>query len=222
MSQIKVIDLGIIEYSSAFEKQKELFDDNIRKKNQAKETANTLIVCEHPHIYTLGKNGDENNLLVNSEFLNRVGATYFQTDRGGDITYHGPGQIVIYPIFDLDNFGIGTRNFIMKMEYAIIDILKEYNIEGQTYEKYIGVWIEPLQATERKICAIGVKVSKGITMHGLALNVNTDLSYFEHINPCGFTNKGVTSIKKELGKDIDYKEVKNILIEKLIQKFNNH
>jgi len=201
-------DLGTIEYGDALQIQKELFYKKIKNKTLGVENSNDILICEHPHVYTLGKSGNENNLLVNDAFLKKINATFFKTDRGGDITYHGYGQLVVYPIVDLDNFNIGIKEYIYKLEYMIINVLKEFNINGEISDGNIGVWLDVGKKTERKICSMGVKVSKGITMHGLALNVNTDLSYFKHINPCGFIYKSTTSIKNEIGNKADFNKVK--------------
>lgn len=212
MSDIQIIDLELTDYASVLKYQENLFYENIKKKAKNENTNNYLILCEHQHVYTLGKSGNKNNLLINSDFLKRIGATYFETNRGGDITYHGKGQIVGYPILDLDSFGFGVRGYIETVENIIIEVLSSYGIISEKSDKNIGVWIEKGTKKERKICALGVKISRGITMHGFALNVNTDLSYFNHINPCGFTNKGVTSMQKELGKVINIEKVKDLII----------
>lgn len=206
-------DLGIIEYQKAWNYQLELFQNKISTKvNDNKQTDDYLLFCEHPHVYTLGKSGVQNNLLINNEFLKKINATYFKTDRGGDITYHGFGQIVGYPILDLEKYQMRVRTYIETMEDAIIKTLAEYGIESTRLESATGVWLDAgIPAKERKICAIGVKVSRLVSMHGFALNVNTDLSYFNHINPCGFVDKGVTSMEKELGKKLDFEEVKQKL-----------
>jgi len=212
-------DLGLVSYDRTFEIQEQLFKEKIDNKNKGIRNSNDILICQHHHVYTLGKSGDDSNLLVNDDFLNTINATYFKTDRGGDITYHGPGQLIIYPIIDFDNFNIGVKEYIYKLEYLIIDVLKEYGIKGEISVGNIGVWLDVGKATERKICSIGVKVSKGITMHGLALNVNTDLSYFNHINPCGFTDKSATSIENEIGVGkVNINEVCN-LVEKKINIF---
>lgn len=213
-------DLGVSEYKKTWEYQEELLQKTIDQKKQKKEdpekvSDNYLLFVEHPHVYTLGKSGDEQNLLLNYIQLQAADASFFHTDRGGDITYHGPGQLVGYPIFDLENFGIGLRKYIELMEEAIILTIAEYGLEGGRDPKATGVWLDVGKPTARKICAIGVKSSRFVTMHGFALNVNTDLTYFQHINPCGFVDKGVTSIEKELGKKQDFNAVKEIALEKL-------
>ncbi len=205
-------DLGLVSYDEVFNLQKKLFNEKIVNKNRGLNNTNDILICQHHHVYTLGKSGDVNNLLINDVFLSTINATYFKTDRGGDITYHGPGQLVVYPIIDFDNFNIGVKDYIYKLEYLVIDVLKEYGIQGEISDGNIGVWLDVGTVTERKICSIGVKVSRGITMHGLALNVNTDLSYFNHINPCGFTDKAATSIENEIGVDkVSVNEVSNYL-----------
>lgn len=212
-------DLGIVEYGKAFEEQEKLFDEIITKKQNNQPTDNYLLFVEHPHVYTLGKSGDSNNLLINENFLKKINASYYKTNRGGDITYHGYGQLVVYPIFDLDNFGIMAKKYIWNIEEAIIQTLKEYNIEAARLEGASGVWLDGNTAKARKICALGVRISRGVTMHGLAFNINTDLSYFNHINPCGFVDKGVTSLQKELNKNIDFEILKNQLKENFYKIF---
>jgi len=217
-------DLGVSEYKQTWEYQEQLMQKVIDQKQAKKtdpsaESENYLLFVEHPHVYTLGKSGDEQNLLLNYIQLQAAHASFFQTDRGGDITYHGPGQIVGYPIIDLENFGIGLRKYIELMEEAIIQSLATYGLAGVRDEKATGVWLDAGTPKARKICAIGVKSSRFVTMHGFALNVNTDLSYFQHINPCGFTDRGVTSIEKELGATQDFEAVKRIVLQKFIEVF---
>jgi len=170
-------------------------------------------------VYTLGKSGDEHNMLIHEDFLKKINATFYKINRGGDITYHGPGQLVGYPIIDLDYFQIGVRQYIQKMEDAIIDTLADYGLEGARREGATGVWLDATHRVRaRKICANGVRVGRSVTMHGFALNVNTDLRYFNYINPCGFDPGSVTSMQQETGKSIDMDEIK-ILIQ---EKFNRH
>ncbi len=213
---MKYIDLKNIEYKEAWDFQVQLFQQVIAEKLKANETNNSLktevedylILCEHPHVYTLGKSGEQNHLLVNDNFLKTINASYYETDRGGDITYHGYGQLVGYPILDLEKYGLRMRTYIEQMEDAIILTLAEYGIKSERLEYATGVWLDAgIAEKERKICAIGVKASRFVTMHGFALNVNTDLSYFNHINACGL-DKGVTSMQKELGYKLDFEEVK--------------
>jgi len=175
------------------------------------DTENVLVFCEHPHVYTLGKSGDEHNMLLDYIQLQAKEAVFVKTNRGGDITYHGPGQVVGYPIFDLANFGLGLKQYINMIEQAIINALSFYNIFAQRMDGATGVWLDVGLPTCRKICAIGVRSSHYVTMHGFALNVNTDLNYFNYINPCGFIDKGVTSMEKELGHTVDMDELKALL-----------
>jgi lipoyl(octanoyl) transferase len=206
---IEFIDWHTIEYNEAWAKQEALFNSSIQLKQQNLSTNNYLVFCEHPHVYTLGKSGDEHNMLLNYIQLQAKDAIFVKINRGGDITYHGPGQLVGYPIFDLANFSLGLKQYIYNVEEAIINTLLQYNIVSQRLDGSTGVWLDVGLPTCRKICAIGVRSSRFVTMHGFALNVNTDLSYFGHINPCGFIDKGVTSIEKELGGKVDMEELKN-------------
>lgn len=211
---MKYIDWGRIDYSEAWKRQEELFNALIDHKKRDLSTASleTIVFCEHPHVYTLGKSGNENNLLINPDFLKKYDATFYRVDRGGDITYHGPGQIVGYPILDLENQKLSLKEYIARMEEAIIRTLSHFNIASTRLDGATGVWIDSNTPSARKICAIGVKASRFVTMHGFALNVNTNLSYYNFINPCGFVDKGVTSMDKETGNTIDIEEVKQILL----------
>ena len=218
--EILFSDWGLIDYNNAWQQQEEIFNNTIQQKISGNETDNQLIFCEHPHVYTLGKSGDEHNLLIDYIQLQASDAKFVKTNRGGDITYHGPGQLVGYPIFDLANFGIGIKQYIFHIEQAIIDCLAEnYNIHSERLDGATGVWIEPNTPRARKICAIGVRCSRFVTMHGFALNVNTNLDYFKHINPCGFVDKGVTSISKEIGKPVEMSVLKILLSEKIRREF---
>lgn len=199
MEYVSIKHLGRTEYSEAWEIQKRLFEELLRQKREDAPEEQYVLFVEHPHVYTLGKSGHESNLLVNEQFLKQIGATYFHTDRGGDVTYHGLGQLVGYPILDLEHIGVSLRDYIWSIEESIIRTVAEYGIMADRLEGATGVWLDPHSPRARKICAIGVKASHFVTMHGFALNVTTDLSYFSHINPCGFTDKGVTSIEKETG-----------------------
>lgn len=212
------IDFGSIEYKDAWNKQED-YNQQIRDHKNEK-IAGKLIFCEHPHVFTMGKSGQQNNMLINNQFLKTINATYYQSNRGGDITYHGPGQIVGYPIFDLDTLNIGVKDYVHKLEEAIIITLKDYEIESTRLDSATGVWLDVGTPQTRKICAIGVKVSRSVTMHGFALNVNTNLDYFNYINPCGFVDKGVTSMQKELGTTLDFEEVKRKLKSNLISVFD--
>ena len=216
---IQYIDWGTIEYNEAWKNQEELFNASIQLKLNGLPTDNYLVFCEHPHVYTLGKSGDEHNMLLNYIQLQAKNATFVHSNRGGDITYHGPGQVVGYPIFDLANFGMGLKQYIFRIEAAIINTLSTYNIVSQRLDGATGVWLDVGKPTCRKICAIGVRSSRFVTMHGFALNINTDLTYFGHINPCGFIDKGVTSLQKELGKILDMDELKIRLRKEIEQQF---
>ena len=192
--------VGRTDYSAAWEEQKRFFNALLdAKRNGGGQAEQVLLFVEHPHVYTLGKSGHASNLLVDDGFLKRIGATYFQTDRGGDITYHGLGQLVGYPILDLERLGTNLKDYIWTVEESVIRTIAEYGIVGERLAGATGVWIEGDSPRARKICAIGVKASRYVTMHGFALNVTTDLRYFSYINPCGFVDKGVTSIEKETG-----------------------
>ena len=217
--EIKSADWGMIEYNEAWSKQETIFMNTIQQKVDGLNTGNLLVFCEHPHVYTLGKSGDEHNLLLNYMQLQVKDAVFVKTNRGGDITYHGPGQLVGYPIFDLANFDLGLKQYIYNIEEAIIKTLAAYNIATTRLEGATGVWLDIDQPTCRKICAIGVRSSRYVTMHGFALNVNTDLSYFNHINPCGFTDKGVTSMEKELGHKVNMEELKQRLRTSIEEQF---
>jgi lipoyl(octanoyl) transferase len=216
---IHFIDWGLKEYNEAWLEQEKLFGATLDLKQQGMPTDNHLVFCEHPHVYTLGKSGDEQNLLLNYIQLQAQHASFVHTNRGGDITYHGPGQLVGYPIFDLANFGIGLRQYIEMLEDAIIEFVALYGLKGERLDGATGVWLDSTTPRARKICAIGVRSSRYVTMHGFALNISTDLSYFSHINPCGFTDKGVTSLALETGQSIDFEIVKQQLRRLIEKKF---
>ena len=215
--QVNLIHKGLIDYKECWDYQTSIFDEIIEQKilirkglAKEKETQNFLIFCEHPHVYTLGKTGEKSNLLIDENVLKSKGVNYYHINRGGDITYHGPGQIVGYPILDLDNFFTDINTYLRYLEESVILTLRDYGIDSMRLKGATGVWIDgdnPLKA--RKICAIGVKLSRWVTMHGFAFNVNTDLEYFNHIVPCGIKNKEVTSLEKELGVKQDLIEVQN-------------
>jgi len=213
--KVKFEDLGLIDYKKCWDYQEELFAEILsvkssnRKENKEEETKNHLLFCDHPHVYTLGKSGDKKNLLVNEDYLKSRGATFYKINRGGDITYHGPGQIIGYPILDLDNFFTDIHKYLRFLEEAVILTLKEYGLESERSKGETGVWFDVGTPKARKICALGVKSSRWVTMHGFAFNVNTDLSYFGNIVPCGIIDKKVTSMQKELGRKLDMDEVKN-------------
>lgn len=207
-------DWQLIDYATAWEKQKLIFNALIDKKLDSsldiKDHCQQVILCEHPHVYTLGHNGNATNLLANEAFLKKINATFFHIDRGGDITYHGPGQLVGYPILDIAELKLSLKDYVHLLEKSIIQTLAHYGITATRLQGATGVWLDIDKPTVRKICAIGIRASHYITMHGFALNVNTDLNYFQYINPCGFTDKGVTSIEKELNRKVEMEEVKTI------------
>jgi len=222
MQNKKVIfeDLGLIDYKKAWDYQTIYFEKSVNQKiknrkledeSQKEITQNYLIFCEHPHVYTLGKSGSEANLLIGEAILKQKGATYYKINRGGDITYHGPGQLVGYPILDLDHFFSDIHQYLRYLEEAVILTLAEYGIVAGRIKGQTGVWLDEDLPTARKICALGVKSSRWVTMHGFAFNINTDLDYFNNIVPCGITDKAVTSLQKELGREVEMKEVKEKL-----------
>lgn len=210
-----VVDWNLIPYAEAWKKQEQMFDSLVEDKQHGKEYTNTIVLCEHPHVYTLGRSGKEQNMLISEQQLQKIGATLFHIDRGGDITYHGPGQIVCYPILNLEDFSLGLRDYIHLLEEAVINVCASYGIQAGRLDKATGVWLDSHGPRARKICAIGVRSSHFVTMHGLAFNVNTDLRYFSYINPCGFVDKGVTSIQQELGRMIQIDVVKQQLVSEL-------
>jgi lipoyl(octanoyl) transferase len=227
--QVKLIDLGLIDYQQAWDKQEEIFNSTVKLKTEIRNrqvvgaapdqtliesddiTPNYLIFCEHPHVYTLGKSGKAEHLLLDEAGLKEKNAVYYPVNRGGDITYHGPGQIVCYPILDLDNFFTDIHLYLRTLEEAIILTLAHYGLKAGRYPGYTGVWFDADNDKARKICAMGVRCSRWVTMHGLALNVNTDLDYFKNMIPCGIDDKDVTSMQRELGRPVDLNEVKKIL-----------
>ena len=217
MQFAKFKDIGLIEYKKAWEFQEVFFNKTLETKSKNRnegtniKTENYLIFCEHPHVYTLGNSGNQNNLLVNEEYLKSRGASFYKTNRGGDITYHGPGQIVGYPVFDLDNFFNDISRYLRLLEESVILTLAEYGIKGERSKGETGVWIDVGGQNARKICALGVKTSRWVSMHGFAFNVNTDLSFFENIIPCGINDKQVTSLQKELGEEINIENTKGKL-----------
>jgi lipoyl(octanoyl) transferase len=223
--KVQIEDLGSKEYQEAWDYQVELFDAIVAKKminrnsNLTHATKNYLIFVEHPHVYTIGKSGDLNNLLLNEKQLKAKGATFYKSNRGGDITYHGPGQIVGYPIFDLENFFTDIHKYLRYLEEAIILTLKEYDLNGERSDGETGVWFDTGTPFARKICALGVRCSRWVSMHGFALNVNVDLGYFDNIIPCGIKGKAVTSMEAELGRKIPEKEVKEKILKHLSNLF---
>ncbi|QJW91743.1 lipoyl(octanoyl) transferase LipB [Spirosoma taeanense] len=227
--QVEVRELGMVDYQSAWDEQERLFAEIVSQKLQNRSraadeqqpTPNYLLFCQHPHVYTLGTSGHENNLLVDENRLtNELGATFYKIRRGGDITYHGPGQLVGYPILDLDNFFTDIHRYMRLLEESIILTLADYGLSAGRIDGLTGVWLDHNGGPcPRKICAMGVKASRWVTMHGFALNVNTDLSYFSHIVPCGIADKAVTSLAAELSRDVSLEEVAGYVRRHLAQLF---
>ncbi|NNF01622.1 MAG: lipoyl(octanoyl) transferase LipB [Bacteroidia bacterium] len=226
METVLFRDIGLIDFQEAWDLQEGVLQKLVDRKTKLRKDPDLdlpvpqhqLIFCEHPHVYTLGKSGAQNNLLINDNFLKSINATYYKINRGGDITYHGPGQIVAYPILDLDHFFNDIHKYMRYLEEVIILTLADYGLIGSRIKGLTGVWIDADKTgKERKICAFGVRCSRWVTMHGLAFNVNTDLNYFNHIVPCGIQDKAVTSLQKELGRKIDLFDVQS----KMKQHFSN-
>lgn len=227
---ITIKDLGLIDYQEGWDFQEKLFNEVVETKlsNRDKpgeaqtETPNYLLFCEHPHVYTLGKSGKKENLLLDEEGLEQKDASYYKINRGGDITYHGPGQLVCYPILDLDNFFEDIHKYLRLLEQAVIDTLDHYGIKAGRIDGLTGVWLDyenPGGGNPRKICAMGVRSSRWVTMHGLALNVNTNLEYFSNIIPCGIDDKAVTSVEMELGQQVEMNEIIAVLQENIVKHF---
>jgi len=227
LQKVQFTDWGLIDYQAAWDKQEDLLKQKVDLKMSQRElpqeeqllASHDLIFCEHSHVYTLGKSGHMDNFLLDQDELNKAEATFYKINRGGDITYHGPGQLVAYPIFDLEQFFTDIHKYLRYLEEAIIQTIAHYGIKGERYDGFTGVWLDADKPEARKICAMGVRCSRWVTMHGLALNVNPDLSYFKNIVPCGIDDKAVTSISKELGFPIDMEEVKTLLKENLSKQF---
>ena len=226
MKEVKYIDLGRMAYAECWDLQRSLFDRQLSVKagsvdeDLTPEMAGWLLLVEHNPVYTLGKSGKLENMLVSEEYLRSIGAEFYRIERGGDVTFHGPGQIVGYPILDLEKLGIGLRQYIDSLEQAIIEVCAEWGVEAGRIEGASGVWIDSETPRARKICAIGVRSSRYVTMHGFAMNVATDLRYFSHINPCGFVDKGVTSLSREVGREVALDEVKEQIVKHLAEKLN--
>jgi lipoyl(octanoyl) transferase len=218
--KVQVVDLNLMPYQEAWDMQEKLMAEiseiklanRDRTQNEISITPNYLLFCQHPHVYTLGKSGDASHLLMREEFLHTINATFFKTNRGGDITYHGPGQLVGYPIFDLENFYTDIHLYLRMLEEAIILTCQDYGLIAGRINGLTGVWVNHESDQARKICAFGVKASRWISMHGFAFNVNSDLSYFSHIVPCGISEKGVTSLSHELGVGVNEIEVKEAVL----------
>lgn len=218
-------DLGIKDYQEVWNYQEKLFAETIalkierRNGTSTEETKNHLLFCEHPHVFTLGKSGSLDNLLLNESGLEENEAQFYQINRGGDITYHGPGQLVAYPILDLDYFFTDIHKYMRFLEEAVIRTLAKYGVKGERSDGFTGVWLDVNSPNARKICAMGVKSSRWVTMHGIGFNINSNLSYFSHIVPCGIDDKAVTSLQKELNREIDMEELKAILKNELAEVF---
>ena len=225
--QVFFQDWGLIDYKEAWDRQENLFTNTVDLKTRIRNrkipsegdeyseedelTPNYLVFCEHPHVYTLGKSGKSEHLLLDEKGLKEKNAVYYPINRGGDITYHGPGQIVGYPILDLDNFFTDIHLYLRTLEEAVILTMAQYGLKGERYAGYTGVWLDPDNENARKICALGVRCSRWVTMHGFAFNINTDLDYFKNIVPCGIDDKAVTSMQKELGEEADIEDIKKNL-----------
>lgn len=228
MKEVIYRDLGTIEYGTAWELQEQYMKSGLEVKSarfqqpdlhQETEIPHYLFLCQHPHVYTLGKSGALENLLINDQRMKDLEVSFYKTNRGGDITYHGPGQMVAYPVLDLEQFKTDLGWYMRSLEEAIIHTLAVYDIQAGRLPGATGVWLDADTPAARKICAMGVKSSRWITIHGLALNINTDLQFFNYIVPCGITDKGVTSMEKELGRQVDEAAVKQIFLEKFAQVF---
>jgi lipoyl(octanoyl) transferase len=213
--------LGKVDYKEAWDFQEKLFQEGVQRKIDLRngtgeqKPENYLLFCEHPHVYTLGKSGDKEHLLLDQSELEQKNATFYHINRGGDITYHGPGQLVIYPIFDLEQFFTDIHKYMRFLEESVIQTLSKFNVVGERSEGLTGVWLEPNTANARKICAMGVKSSRWMTMHGIGFNICTDLNYFNHIIPCGIQNKDVTSLEKETNSTVTVEEVIPLILEEL-------
>jgi len=218
--QIDFVDLGSKDYLTCWQFQENKLHSllELRENPDFQSFAGWFYVVEHPHVFTLGKNGDQNNLLLTFPALQKEGIQFVHTNRGGDITYHGPGQIVGYPILDLNKLGLGVRRYVFLIEETIIRVLRKFGIEAERLEGATGVWLDAhLPGKARKICAIGIRVSHGITMHGFAFNINTNLKYFSYIHPCGFQDKGVTSLEQELKSPQNLEAIKKMIYEEFVQ-----
>ena len=225
--KVRFEDLGLIDYKKCWDYQEDLFSKILavksanRKEDKLDATKNHLLFCEHPHVYTLGKSGDKANLLVNEDYLKSRGATFYKINRGGDITYHGPGQIVGYPILDLDNFFTDIHNYLRFLEEALILTLKEYGLASERSPGETGVWFDSGTSNARKICALGVKSSRWVTMHGFSINVCPELSYYDGIIPCGIFDYGVTSMEEVLNEKTDMNKIKSFVTKIFLQLFTN-
>ncbi len=219
LPEVTIINLGLVDYKKAWDIQEKYFKQAIDRKIAIRNgenlppPSNYLILCEHPNVYTIGKSGKEENLLLSSEEVKSKEASFYKINRGGDITYHGPGQLVVYPILDLDQFFTDIHKYMRFLEQAVINTLLKFGIQSSRIDGMTGVWIDSALPSARKICAMGVKSSRWVTMHGIGFNINTNLDFFSHIVPCGIDDKAVTSMQKELGSEVDMQEVENTIIE---------
>ena len=219
LPEVTIINLGLVDYKKAWDIQEKYFKQAIDRKIAIRNgenlppPSNYLILCEHPNVYTIGKSGKEENLLLSSEEVKSKEASFYKINRGGDITYHGPGQLVVYPILDLDQFFTDIHKYMRYLEQAVINTLLKFGIQSSRIDGMTGVWIDSALPSARKICAMGVKSSRWVTMHGIGFNINTNLDFFSHIVPCGIDDKAVTSMQKELDIEVDMQEVENLIIE---------
>ena len=222
MNTVFFKNLGTVDFKTAWETQESLLSSIINAKRSGSPTKNYLLFCQHPHVYTLGKSGDKKNMLLNEFQLKKKHADFYKINRGGDITYHGPGPLVVYPIFDLDNFFTDIHKYLRYLERVVIEVLKNYSVLGERLAGSTGVWVSPKNKheTHKKICAMGVRASRWVTMHGLAFNVDVDLDYFKNIVPCGIQNKGVTSLKNELDSGVSFVEVELLFKQTFESVFN--
>ncbi|MEJ6589116.1 MAG: lipoyl(octanoyl) transferase LipB [Crocinitomicaceae bacterium] len=228
MPRVSIYDIGLIDYQEAWDFQEKLFkaaiDNKIAKRKDAEVPLpyNHMLFCQHPHVYTLGKSGNKEHLLLDEDGLKDKKAMFYKINRGGDITYHGPGQLVVYPILDLEQFFTDIHKYMRLLEEAVIRTIAVYGIKGERIDGMTGVWLEGGSKNERKICALGVKASRWVTMHGIGFNVNTNLDYFRNIVPCGIEDKAVTSMQKELGSPQDIQEIQSVLLQELKDLFGFH
>lgn len=227
-TQVRLIQLGTLDYQQCWDYQEKLFAEKLAIKSQNRDlpahaqlpVSHDLLLVEHPHVYTLGKSGKESHLLLDEAGLTAHNATYYRINRGGDITYHGPGQLVAYPILDLEQFKTDIHWYLRSLEDVVIQTISEFGLKGERYTGFTGVWLEPESENARKICAMGVRTSRWVTMHGIALNVNTDLDYFKHIVPCGIDDKAVASMADEIGYKLPFAEVEAVFVRQFARVFD--
>jgi len=226
--QVRLIRLGVMDYQQAWDYQEQLFAEKLAIKSQNRDLptdaqlpiSHDLLLVEHPHVYTLGKSGKDSHLLLDETGLAVHNATYYRINRGGDITYHGPGQLVAYPIIDLEQFKTDINWYLRSLEDVVMETIGTYGLKGERYPGYTGVWLEPESENARKICAMGVRTSRWVTMHGIALNVNTQLDYFKHIVPCGIDDKAVASMAAEIGQELPFAEVEDVFVRQFARVFD--